>query len=490
MNRELLEEILSCPSLPSLPAVAVRVIELTGSDDVSMKELAATIENDQALAAKVLRTVNSSFYGLRTRCATISKALVMLGLGPVKTLALGFSLVSTIGEQDSQFDYVSYWRRGLYTAVSSKLFAEAAKKKCSEEAFLGGLLQDVGVMALYRALGKRYLEVMEQAGGDHRKLVKFELTDLEVQHPDIGAMLTERWKLPQELVLPVKYHERPTAAPKECTDLVRLVGLGNLAHDVLSDSDPGPALRRLYQRAEQWFGLTASTVDGLLRRIAEAAKELSTLFKLDTGLAADAEMILTKASGQLLEITKNGGNGSQLLEGLQHDPLTGAVSREGFDAALREAFRASIENNEPMGLLELTIDDFKPIRQAAPDLADEALIGVTALLKKHFEPAGGVVCRVSDEVFAIPMSGVTKQSVARACEEFRADLVRASGVWLKGRLQGRSTFTASIGVALHEPDNSAFQSVEHLLTAATKGLQASRASGGNAVRVVSQKTAA
>lgn len=490
MNRELLEEILSCPSLPTLPAVALRVIELTASDDVSMKELAATIENDQALAAKVLRTVNSSFYGLRTRCATISKALVMLGLGPVKTLALGFSLVSSLGEQDPKFDYVSYWRRGLYSAVSAKLFAEAARQKCGEGAFLGGLLQDVGVMALYRALGQRYLEVMALAGGDHRKLVRFELNELEVQHPDIGAMMAERWKLPGELVLPVKYHERPTAAPKECTELVRLVGLGNLAHDVLSDHDPSPSLRRLYQRAEQWFGMPATTVDGLLRRIAEAAKELSTLFKLDTGAAADAEAILAKASGQLLEVSKNGGKDSQLHDGLQHDPLTGAVSRHGFDIALREAFRASIENSEPMGLLELTIDDFKAIRLAAVNEADEALIGVTALLKKHFEPWGGVVCRVSDEVFAIPLSGVTKQGVARACEEFRADLARASSVWLKGRIPGRTALTVSIGVALHEPECSAFQCVEHLLTAATKGLQASRASGGNTVRVVSQKAAA
>lgn len=490
MNRELLEEILSCPSLPSLPAVAVRVIELTASAEVSMKDIAATIENDQALAAKVLRTVNSSFYGLRTRCATISKALVMLGLGPVKTLALGFSLVSSIGEQDASFDYVSYWRRGLYTAVASKLIAEAAKKTCAEEAFLGGLLQDVGVMAMYRALGKRYMNVMDQAGGDHRKLVRYELNEFEIQHPDIGAMLAERWKLPPDLVLPVKYHERPTAAPKECTDIVRLVGLGNLAHDVLSDADPSPALRRLYQRAEQWFGLTASTVDGLLRHIAEASRDLSRLFKLDTGSVVDAEAILAQANGQLLTLSKGGVGDSKMHQGLQHDPLTGAVSREGFDATLRAAFQASIENKEPLGLLELTIDDFKSIQQVAVDLADEVLIGTTALLKKHFEPVGGVVCRVSGEVFAVPLSGVTRQGLAQACEEFRHDLRRASAVWLKGKVATRAEVTASVGVALHEPDTGGFQTVEQLVTAATKGLHSSRAAGGNAVRVVSQKSAA
>ena len=96
MRDELLEQILVCPSLPSLPAVALRVIELAGKSDVVMKELASTIEQDQGLAAKVLRTVNSSFYSVRTKCSTISKALVLLGLGPVKTLSLGFSLVSAV----------------------------------------------------------------------------------------------------------------------------------------------------------------------------------------------------------------------------------------------------------------------------------------------------------------------------------------------------------------------------------------------------------
>jgi len=119
MDHEIIEEILSCSSLPSLPAVALRVVELTSNVDVKLPELATTIQNDQGLASKVLRTVNSSFYGLPNRCASINKALVLLGLGPVKSLALSFSLIGSIGDQDDGFDYQNYWRRGLFTAVSA-----------------------------------------------------------------------------------------------------------------------------------------------------------------------------------------------------------------------------------------------------------------------------------------------------------------------------------------------------------------------------------
>ncbi len=101
MNNETLEKVLKCPTLPSLPAVALKVIDLTSNPAVKMEELARTIQNDQGLAAKILRTVNSSFYGLRKPCSTIHAAIVMLGLGPVKTLALGFSLVSAIAVTSS-----------------------------------------------------------------------------------------------------------------------------------------------------------------------------------------------------------------------------------------------------------------------------------------------------------------------------------------------------------------------------------------------------
>jgi HD-like signal output (HDOD) protein len=272
MNEELLEQILSCPALPSLPAVAVRVVELTQRPDASLDDLAATIQNDQALAAKVLKTVNSSFYGLRMRCSTINQALVMLGMSTVKSLALGFSLVSSVpNDTGDEFDLTAYWRRGLYTAVAARCIADAAGKVYADEAFLGGLLQDIGMMAMHQALGERY-DKLAAAAGPHRRLAKAELAELDVQHADIGAMLTERWKFPPELVLPVKYHERPTAAPAEHADIVRCVGLGNMAHDVLTDADPGPALRRFQIHAQLWFGMGPDESEALLTRIAAGAR--------------------------------------------------------------------------------------------------------------------------------------------------------------------------------------------------------------------------
>ena len=198
MNEQLLQKILSCSKLPSLPEVAVRVIELTGDENLVMQELASVIEKDQGLATRILKTVNSAFYGLPKQCSTLTHAQSLMGLDAIKTLALGFSLLSGLKEDpESEFDYERYWRRAVYSAVAAKAVAIMVRNGDAEEAFLGGLLQDIGMIAMCKALGDEYAELVRSCGEDHRGLVKKELAEYELQHPDVGAMLAQRWKLPE-----------------------------------------------------------------------------------------------------------------------------------------------------------------------------------------------------------------------------------------------------------------------------------------------------
>lgn len=478
MDHELIEEILSCPSLPSLPAIALRVVEMTSDPNVKLPELARDIQNDQGLASKVLRTVNSSFYGLRTRCGTINKALVLLGLGPVKSLALSFSLIGSIGEQDDGFDYQSYWRRGLYTAVSARIIADHLRMPVADEAFLAGLLQDIGVVAMHRALGFRYKEVLESTGGDHRQLVKAELAALELQHPEIGAMLAQRWKFPAELVIPVRYHERPTAAPQGHHEIVRLVGLGNLAHDALTDADPGPALRKLYQRADQWFGVKSDAMQAMVRRIAEGAKDMSALLKIDTGAAADPEAIVRAAEEKMLSLTSTPGAQSQSLENLlvdssQFDPITGALGRAGFEQALRNGFEHARNSAEPLTLVQISVDSLRQTASRVGQTAGDSNVNATVmLLRKHFAPLGAAICVLGPDVFAVVLYGCGLKAAQQAAEDFRFSFDRAVLTWPLGGgvlrvYLGVASSDASIGATM--------ASVQDLVIAATGALKAARA---------------
>jgi diguanylate cyclase (GGDEF)-like protein len=472
MNRDTLDKILRCPELPSLPAAAVRVIELTSDPNVSLDELGSVIQNDQGLAAKVLRTVNSSFYGLRQRCATIQKALVMLGLGPVKSLALGFSLVSSIGQKrDEDFDYVAYWRRGLFSAVASKFVAESAMSKIGDEAFLGGLLQDVGVMAMYKALGADYAAALKATEGDHRRLVRIELERFELQHPDVGALLAQRWKLPEQLVMPVKYHERPTAAPIEGEEIVQCVAVGNLVHDVLTDADPAPAMRRLYERCDQWFGLTGERVDALVRRSAEATRQMSSLFRLDTGAFADADEVLQRARAQADRLVQTpaapqaGRVESLLIDSARTDPMTGAVSRAAFPEAVRLAVTAAHTASTHIGLLMVRADGLRELVDRGDATGDDAALALATLL------AEGVgleaVCRLGPDLFAVIIAGADDPAVQSASARVRQR-------WNSVRPAGHE-LALSVGAGSRPPGASVASTAQTLIDAASRSLTAARA---------------
>lgn len=493
MDHEIIEEILSCSSLPSLPAVALRVVELTSNVDVKLPELATTIQNDQGLASKVLRTVNSSFYGLPNRCASINKALVLLGLGPVKSLALSFSLIGSIGDQDDGFDYQSYWRRGLYTAVAAKVVADHLKLAVADEAFLAGLLQDIGVIAMHRALGFRYAEATEAASGDHRQLVKAELSAFEVQHPEIGAMLAQRWKFPDELVMPVRYHERPTAAPQGHHEIVRLIGLGNLAHDAMTDADPVPALRKLYQRADQWFGIKSDTMQAIFKKIAEGAKDMSSLLRIDTGSHPDAESIVREAEKQLMGMAKTGNGSAQTLDNLlidskQFDPLTGAVGRAGFDLALKKAFELSATSMEPVALVQVALDGLqKAAGQIGTSAGDETVNACIVLLRKHFASLGGVICKLGGDLFAVVLYGANGRAAQQTADEFRASFEKAMLTWPLGG----GTVKSSVGIASHEPGTPAIHaSLQQFVIASVNALKAARSSGQSVAAGVEHRAAA
>src|SRR5690606_12853537 len=208
-----IERVLSSARLPTLPAVALRVIELSSKPDVSLREIADTIQNDQALSAKVLKTVNSSYYGLSRRCTTISQAMVALGLTTVKTVALSFSLIQAMGsDAEDEFDYESYWKRCLIGATGASAAAETAGHADPEEVFLAGLLMDAGVIAMHRALGEEYRPATTAAGGSHTALASFERALFEVDHAGISGRLAEVWRLPLALVEPIRFHADPTGA--------------------------------------------------------------------------------------------------------------------------------------------------------------------------------------------------------------------------------------------------------------------------------------
>jgi HD-like signal output (HDOD) protein len=190
-------------ALYSLPAVAVEVLKLTEQEKVDVAALRACIERDPALTAKILRVVNSAVFGLPRQVGDLGQAIGLLGIKPLKLLALGFSLPESLFLEAARDQLDWYWKSALVRAVAAREISEQLLKKPGDDCFLAGLLQDLGVLVLLGDVGRPYARLLNEViviGADLRRL---EQESLGFDHVQLTAGLLEHWNLPRPLVAAV-----------------------------------------------------------------------------------------------------------------------------------------------------------------------------------------------------------------------------------------------------------------------------------------------
>jgi len=486
MDQTLLDRVLSSPRLPSLPTIALEVIDLVQQRDIDIKQIANTIQMDPALSGKILKTVNSSFYGQSQTISTISHALVVLGLNSVKTLALGFSLVNNLHVPCDGFDHVRYWRASLYTAVSAKLLAARVGVVQHEEAFLGGLLHDLGMLALYQVLGEKYGDLLTEANHEPDRVWALENEQLGLNHMEVGNALAKSWKLPPVLVAPIRYHHTPDEAPQEIVPLVRCVALGSWVAEVYISDSPGEALDQYYRLTEQWFDMGRDQAEPLLAKVHRSTVEMKRLFDLPTGELGNADEILARANEAMLMLSLKSQQQSdqlkiqneQLTKRATTDSLTGAANRGHFNEEIKKCFDGTRAGGPPWTLLFLDVDHFKHFNDTyGHPVGDRVLIALAQALKESM-PTEALVARYGGEEFAVIVPNTDRAAGARLAEQMR-NLI--AGVQVRSDDDEELHVTASIGVATD--DGVSFPSGDHVVKAADQGVYAAKKAGRNCVRV-------
>lgn len=487
MNEALLEKIIQCPRLPSLPTIAIEVIDLCRRPDINIKQIADTISNDPALSTKILRTVNSSYYGLSGSIGTISHALVILGLNTVKTLALGFSLVSSFKDAfGEEYDPMLFWRRSLYAAVGARSTCQRVGILEHEEAFLAGLLQDVGVMAAIQSMGREYIELLNKIGEDHRKLCAAERELFDLDHPVIGATLATQWKLPPLLVEPIRNHECPDAAPEDLRPMVRAVCLGGKIADVLICQETAQNLEELRELSMQWFKISPEGLQELLETVSKATREMGKLFNISPGRVREVGQILAEANETLLQLSMESQHNANALKEKNKqlqiqattDPLTGAANRGRFNEFIRAGFDTATKSGNPLSIIFMDADKFKNFNDTYGHAAGDAVLVTIAKVLKANAPAGALVARYGGEEFAVVLPNMPRKDAAQLAERIRRSMEKQDVVIDDKVLH----VTLSEGVASYE-GGKVFKSAEQLVKAADQAVYAAKASGRNCVRV-------
>ncbi|MGB9991592.1 HDOD domain-containing protein [Massilia sp. SM-13] len=223
--------------LPAMPQILIKLIELLQADDAGMPELAALIAQDAGMASKILGVANSSAYHRAGRQVSLEQSLVSLGTDMIKTLVISESVYQTFSSfpHSGGTDLRSFWQHSLATAVIARDVARLIAYPQPEEAYLAGLLHNVGRLALLATAPKEYAANFQAR--DDEALCAVEQRTLQITHTEAGAWLVERWRLDSFLADSVLYHHEASARLSTAHPLIRLVRLAHLLAYHRDDAD-------------------------------------------------------------------------------------------------------------------------------------------------------------------------------------------------------------------------------------------------------------
>ncbi len=289
-----LDQLQSCPDLPALPAVSMRILELTRDQRASdTRAIAAAVSLDPALAARLLRLVNSSFYALAAPISSIHTAVVFLGGNAIRSLVIGFSLVPILRARKSRaFDHAIYWRRSLYAATAGRVLGMNIAGAQPEECFLGALMADVGMLACDWLLGEQYTGVVKTTPR-HADLPAAETSAFGMTHATASGYLARRWRFPDVLAVPMTHHHDPdSVSDGDLRRMARVVALATKCGDLFVDAQPADAVAEVRRACAEWFGMRDFTCDAILCDVEMQAKQLAPLFEVSIPAGRTIESVL------------------------------------------------------------------------------------------------------------------------------------------------------------------------------------------------------
>ncbi len=220
MDRDEIKRILKgLKSLPTLPPIVSKLNEMVEDEDATAISVGKVIERDQVLTSKLLRMVNSSFFGFPQRISTVSNAIVLLGFNVIKTLVVSSSIFDVMQSSD-----IGLWEHSLGCAACATILATCRGIKNPEEVSTAALIHDIGKVVIRAEMPEEYQKIQDLVLTKDISMREAEEQVLGVQHSIIGGLLAKEWNLPDRLSIPIEFHHNPEEAPgfKDITAIIHV----------------------------------------------------------------------------------------------------------------------------------------------------------------------------------------------------------------------------------------------------------------------------
>ena len=271
--------------MPSLPTTVAKILEICNNPMTSPADLNKVISLDPVLMGKVMKLINSAYYGLSQEITSLVRAIIMLGINTVKNLALSTAVLGTIGKKkDFQtLNMEGFWRHSLCVGVTAKLIAKARKvdNKSLEEYFIAGLLHDIGKIPLNNKLAEDFILAMSSSDRDHSPLYVSEQNIIGTTHADVGQMILKTWNLPENIIESVTNHHSYREYEGKYKDLAYTVALANYFAIISETGFSGDRYpEKLDPEVFKYLNITMDYLDEIEDKVNKEIEKASIFLKL------------------------------------------------------------------------------------------------------------------------------------------------------------------------------------------------------------------
>jgi HD-like signal output (HDOD) protein len=257
MNPAELERITK--AVPSLPEVVVQLQKEISNPNCSPASLEKILEKDQALTAKVLRLANSALFGCSFRVDSVSTALTMIGLGPLRDIAMGAAIARAFrGVDPNVLNMRHFWKHSVACAIACRVLLAQMNDRSPERLFSAGLLHDIGRLVLILLMPAKVAEVSRTLRTASGPVLETEQKILQTTHCEVGAQALRLWKLPPSLCDIVKLHHHPELARTAALD-TSVLHIADFLVETMGAGHDGEGLMRPSQGA-QWSDVVGRRV--------------------------------------------------------------------------------------------------------------------------------------------------------------------------------------------------------------------------------------